>query len=1298
MSQKVTLSKVSKTELEARFAELTIVLRREYNAHRRSQSRIKQLLCARDLKNIELKALKTQSIENRLKVQKYRNLYGDIDHILNIDDDQTGDSRNKSRNKSHDESHDESTGSTASTSVISAAASAAMTTQSLQRTINTLTAERDGYKSQMESLQKSLETRLEMAITQKTAVLNSENEQLRLKVGHLETQCRDKADAVQRYEHRIQSLSDALNRSHSESAKNGKDEASDPEPDSNPNSTPKSLKASNPRNSTGTSSDSVDSDESDIATMQRMYQDQITQLQHQIDRINTELSVSKGNTVRLELQRKDSLLRIQKALEREAYLKGNLEREQKSKSILNDNVLTQQRLIGTLQRELAIKRDHHNELHLKYTDIKLELDILKHRAGNFDSENLNYRVMNAELKKLISGLKGDAKTWRERYESMHKENGSLEETMKTLRSQLEGSYGNGGPQKRQEILKENEELKNVVYTMKQQIATLECDVDRLGKQLEISQKNENLIPGMKAEIEQLQEQLEEAKSTAQEAVRNLDDVLNQQEISRNPPQKRRKLNSGGAMVGGITSDSVTHCEESQSARNAKSAKTEVTSLSGHSEGLQHGVATTPSSKLQRRHSMSLLQDNEDLLEQIGNMEAQCTDKSRNMERLKQVTVQLSDLRRKLRESRQTAAKLQLENEGLSHQMKHEMESHHNKTRDLSQQIDDLQQKLNGLQGVESTKNKEIEDLKKRYTKTQGMYQRELRNHAKARQTLKQLQSEMTQMVPMKEQSQSSQLSPQSGKSGISAVSVLSPCSVTQEMSPSPNSKSVHIAVLEAELAAFQSTAERLKIENRSLSEEIISVKEQLQSPSKIPLNLMTQQNVDDGNGLKSNISIISVEVFNQLQSKCTAKTKEVDDLRDVLKMAEAQSKEYSTQCNKLKAENQNLSTKLKAITKEKEELYQRNTLYLTAYPQIDPDELDTAKSEVESLTKQLDELQQRIESKTTEDDQHRIKSKEKEQAQEKRIETVQSECDQLRAEIAEHLSTIQSLEATVAKKEGEIGKYQQFEESARKSKGLLEQMKDILTKKTKEITNLQQQMRTKTDSFNSRMKAQEQGFAVKKKEMERLIGTLREQIKVQQIETEKLIEKQKESDSTKITELEDENDVLKQIRSSLQEKVRTKEAGAAEYNLKIKGLNAENKKLRDVVKAKVQELEELKKEKSQSVEAVEVTIKQKESLKEQFETVESELKEKEKALESITEKYKESVEESKKYLNKSIEKLERIKELEKALDSKSAICDNLEQKLEAFKVKMSEMETSLKEFESTLETEQSDKSKLQNEF
>merc|ERR1712058_164593 len=131
------------------------------------------------------------------------------------------------------------------------------------------------------------------------------------------------------------------------------------------------------------------------------------------------------------------------------------------------------------------------------------------------------------------------------------------------------------------------------------------------------------------------------------------------------------------------------------------------------------------------------------------------------------------------------------------------------------------------------------------------------------------------------------------------------------------------------------------------------------------------------------------------------------------------------------------------------------------------------------------------------------------------------------------------------------------------------------------------------------------------------------------------------------------------------------------------------------------ELKQMEKERSQSVEAVEVSMKQ----KEEFET---ELKAQGKLIvilkaqmSAVTEKYKVSVEEAKTYLHKSIEtkkevkeKMERIRELETTLDSKSAICEEMDskiQKLEAeqetWRVTTSDMKDRVTTLETTLETE-----------
>merc|ERR1712228_1075574 len=231
-----------------------------------SLSTIKQLQCQNDMKNMEMQSIKSQLFEvgnnYRNKCNKYANIYGDIDDIV-------GD--NQSLQK----------------------------TLSLQQKLKQTMNELDRCKSEMQSMQQLKDEEVTQKVSERISSIASSNKCYKIKIEQLENEQSDKDEKLQRYETMNDQLSNAL-RNIRQQQNNQNDVAT----------------------VNITNDDNVQNEESELEVCQRMYTDQITHLQKQIDAANQQQNVMNGECVKLKDQYNDLYAQNQQLSASKVYLNG----------------------------------------------------------------------------------------------------------------------------------------------------------------------------------------------------------------------------------------------------------------------------------------------------------------------------------------------------------------------------------------------------------------------------------------------------------------------------------------------------------------------------------------------------------------------------------------------------------------------------------------------------------------------------------------------------------------------------------------------------------------------------------------------------------------------------------------------------------------------------------------------------------------------------------------------------------------------------------------------------------------
>eukprot|EP01083_Nonionella_stella_P073569 199061_1 len=795
------LNDVTFTELQARFSELILAFQKEYNAHQVTLSQMKQFEAQTYKQHVEIESIKSQMMDSS-------NEY----HNIRLKCHQYEAMYGEMNTMNHD-------------------------TLSLQHSLKQTVDALNDCKQQIRTLcaRDSKEREIKQQIS-------AQNNELQGKVQHLEQSVKDKDDAMARYKKMNAQLSNVLR-----TLREHKNDKTTHEDDRNQETKDK------------------DDEESELELCQRMYRDEIVQLQHTMDQCSKERSVVEGQNAKLRQQYHDLYQQNQSLNESKAYLNQIIKKQKLKCSNLTSNISEQQVYLQKIQTKYTQINDEYLQLNTKYLEIQMKHDLLQQNKDNNNKENLNYRIQYAELRKLIASLKNESKTYKQQYTQINNKYKTLEQMHKNTEDRLHVVEKEDTDKKH--MIKENEALKSTIEGLQKTISSMEREMNTVSKQLEVSLKNESLIPNLKSEITHLNEQIEELKV-------NLS-IVEQKDT---------------------TNESVA----------------------------------TPNN------------------------------------------------RQRMKELRQIAAKAQLEHERLTHQIGENQSYYDSKTREWTHKLQQYQNKLDHVQGMESKQNEQIDKWKDRYTKAQARYERELKNHARSLQDMKALKQQMS----------ASESSITSTKSG----------------DENETKRDLHCAVLEAELIACKATVDRLKNENQIIGSELIAIKEEVR----------TQQHdvsYDNTSG------IVSVEIFNTLQHKYNETQNELQRRMQKMNALDMENKECNTKCDTLTNENQILNEQMTRMTKENEGLKERNLSYLSTYPQVDPDEFETAKEEVESLTQQLKsnaerndarvmQLQQEIEQKSYEIERLKKEFKQKMDTKERKLNELQHNTETQINELMQSMKSI----------------------------------------------------------------------------------------------------------------------------------------------------------------------------------------------------------------------------------------------------------------------------------------------------
>eukprot|EP01083_Nonionella_stella_P140634 431663_1 len=795
------LNDVTFTELQARFSELILAFQKEYNAHQVTLSQMKQFEAQTYKQHVEIESIKSQMMDSS-------NEY----HNIRLKCHQYEAMYGEMNTMNHD-------------------------TLSLQHSLKQTVDALNDCKQQIRTLcaRDSKEREIKQQIS-------AQNNELQGKVQHLEQSVKDKDDAMARYKKMNAQLSNVLR-----TLREHKNDKTTHEDDRNQETKDK------------------DDEESELELCQRMYRDEIVQLQHTMDQCSKERSVVEGQNAKLRQQYHDLYQQNQSLNESKAYLNQIIKKQKLKCSNLTSNISEQQVYLQKIQTKYTQINDEYLQLNTKYLEIQMKHDLLQQNKDNNNKENLNYRIQYAELRKLIASLKNESKTYKQQYTQINNKYKTLEQMHKNTEDRLHVVEKEDTDKKH--MIKENEALKSTIEGLQKTISSMEREMNTVSKQLEVSLKNESLIPNLKSEITHLNEQIEELKV-------NLS-IVEQKDT---------------------TNESVA----------------------------------TPNN------------------------------------------------RQRMKELRQIAAKAQLEHERLTHQIGENQSYYDSKTREWTHKLQQYQNKLDHVQGMESKQNEQIDKWKDRYTKAQARYERELKNHARSLQDMKALKQQMS----------ASESSITSTKSG----------------DENETKRDLHCAVLEAELIACKATVDRLKNENQIIGSELIAIKEEVR----------TQQHdvsYDNTSG------IVSVEIFNTLQHKYNETQNELQRRMQKMNALDMENKECNTKCDTLTNENQILNEQMTRMTKENEGLKERNLSYLSTYPQVDPDEFETAKEEVESLTQQLKsnaerndarvmQLQQEIEQKSYEIERLKKEFKQKMDTKERKLNELQRNTETQINELMQSMKSI----------------------------------------------------------------------------------------------------------------------------------------------------------------------------------------------------------------------------------------------------------------------------------------------------
>eukprot|EP01084_Bolivina_argentea_P288376 494940_1 len=240
----VLSSTMTFTELQARFSELMLAFQKEYNSHKNTQLQLKQLKCQKDLKHMEIDAVKNELLElnnnyhNIInKCNKYQSIYGDINNNNNNNENIQTQLTLKHK---------------------------------LEDSINQLNT----YKHKLQLTENNKNKQIEYV-----------NKELQIKIDHLQSDCNDKNKTIQRYKNMNETLTNALHNLQSNINATQTNNEND------------SIKGNiniNTNDNINGKSNENGNDESELELCQRMYNDKILQLQKTMDKCNEEKNIIIG--------------------------------------------------------------------------------------------------------------------------------------------------------------------------------------------------------------------------------------------------------------------------------------------------------------------------------------------------------------------------------------------------------------------------------------------------------------------------------------------------------------------------------------------------------------------------------------------------------------------------------------------------------------------------------------------------------------------------------------------------------------------------------------------------------------------------------------------------------------------------------------------------------------------------------------------------------------------------------------------------------------------------------------------
>merc|ERR1712228_1131185 len=477
--------------------------------------------------------------------------------------------------------------------------------------------------------------------------------------------------------------------------------------------------------------------------------------------------------------------------------------------------------------------------------------------------------------------------------------------------------------------------------------------------------------------------------------------------------------------------------------------------------------------------------------------------------------------------------------------------------------------------------------------------------------------------------------------------------------------------------------------NRIISSELMTIREELRKQQSISLEATKGASV----GISG---IVSVETFNQLQTKYNGMEQKLQNVNKDIYRLNAENKEYNKMNNMIKNENVSLVEKIKQISKENESLKQRNLSYLSTYPQIEPEDFESAKQEIVLLTEQLKQ-QKNVQDKEQNVEMNKLQKESDEYLQQvnklkahnkeltelmnKSFDSHDKELNALRTKRETDLAQITALNEKIVSNQAQIEKMQI---ESKKRTDFIDKMKEIVSLKLALQKAMNTEKTLKSEMEIKIKQLSDNGMKLKQ------IAALNEDKKLltQQIEKEKqqnkeinalmsnmldshtqqteALKKKKDglmanitSKDEKINKMQAENIKMKGLMTKMKEVYNSKQAVIEKLQNEMDALKSSSNEVaadkdgnHKLLMDKLQKLEIENKKLMQNIESLKDAVQEKDKNIEQIkllqnkecEEYKNEISEKSKTIKTLTadlssikEKYQSLSQDTKKYLNKTIE-------------------------------------------------------------